>query len=354
MNWRALWDTFRDVFLREDMLWRLPNMLKVLSGYALSRVTGKPFSFGRPFMLMLEPANICNLRCPLCIIGQEGFTRPVGMMDFEPFKRVLDNAGPDLMHLTLWNQGEPFLNPDIMRMIAEAKRRNLILLTSTNGFDLEDRAKALTLSGLDEIIVSMDGASPQTYEQYRKGGDFNKVARGLQALATWKKRLGSRKPRVELQFIIMRQNEHEIERMKQLAAQWKVDRLALKTVQVRTREEAQRYLPKNPVYRRYSGFDDDGVPIMKGRMENWCRWLFLCPVVNQDGMVAPCCFDKDGEYILGDATRQSMRDIWQGKPYQNFRKAVQEGRARIPMCRNCSEGLGDMRYDREKTPAKEA
>jgi radical SAM protein with 4Fe4S-binding SPASM domain len=184
----------------------------------------------------------------------------------------------------------------------------------------------------------MDGASPETYNRYRQNGRFQQVVEGLQLLIQEKQTLHSEHPRVDLQFIVMRHNEHEIDAMEHLARELGVDKLTLKTVQVSDAQEAQEFLPKQIEFRRYL---HEGENIqLKGNPKNGCRWLWFCPVVNWDGTVVPCCFDKDNEVVLGHVFEESsLTDVWYSPTYNSFRKKILRDRNGLTMCTNCSEGL---------------
>ncbi|MFQ6092742.1 MAG: radical SAM/SPASM domain-containing protein [bacterium] len=316
------------------------NIAKALGSYLLSRLLRRPLVFGQPFMLMVEPTNLCNLKCPLCPAGSETLSRPQGKMALKQFTRLIDGSSEHLLHLTLWNVGEPFLNDSLIEMIRYAKSKNIYVITSTNGHFLTEkgRVRELILSGLDELILSMDGASPETYNRYRRKGQFQKVVDGLRLLTEEKEDLGTKNPIVDLQFILMRHNEHETEQMVSLAQRLKVDRLTLKTVQVTSGQEADQFLPTRRELRRYL-FDNGGLR-MKGRPKNDCRWLWFCPVINWDGTVVPCCFDKDNRFPLGNVFQAApLKDIWRSEKYNALRRKILAARGEIALCHNCSEGL---------------
>ncbi len=339
-RWRRPFILIRRVLTAPMTLRKVLNVPPVVASYLLSRLTGRPIALGHPFMLMLEPSSLCNLHCPLCAVGAGRLTRTQGHMPLKQFKRILDQMGPYLLHLTLWNQGEPFLNPHLVEMIRYAKARKMTVLTSTNGHFLDDgeMAEGLIRAGLDDLIISLDGISPLTYRGYRKGGDLDRVLRGIGRLVRTKKRLHSSRPFIELQFLIMKHNEHEIESFRSMAKRLGVNRISLKTLQVETLSEARRFLPRRRSYRRYHV--ENGTIRLRGKLGHHCRWIWFCPVINSDGTVCPCCFDKDNQIPLGNAfDSQPMNDIWHGQPYRTFRRRILTARDRIPLCQNCSEGL---------------
>jgi MoaA/NifB/PqqE/SkfB family radical SAM enzyme len=273
-------------------------------------------------------------------VGAGKLTRQQGNMPLDQFHQIIDNIGPYLIHLTLWNQGEPFLNPDLVEMIRYAKARKMVVLTSTNGhfLDARDRAEELVASGLDDLIISIDGTNAASYQRYRVGGDFHRVLRGIRHLVAAKRRLRSARPYIELQFLVMRHNQDEIESFRSLASRLGVDKISLKTLQVETADEARRYLPTRRSYRRYI-LEGQSLRI-KGKIKNNCRWIWFCPVINSDGTVCACCFDKDNSLPMGNVFgSQRLTQIWHGKRFRAFRQQILVARKQLPFCQNCSEGL---------------
>ena len=337
-----------DILKQPQILKKLPNIFLVLFSYYLSKATKKNFVFGHPFMMMIEPTNICNLRCPLCITGSSLMTRENGMMSQENFEKILKDSGKYLVHLTLWSQGEPFVNRQFTSMVKSAKKFGIKTMTSTNGHFLFENADEIVKSGLDVLIVAVDGASQETYEKYRVNGKFEKVYSGIKAISEAKKKLKSKKPEIDIQFIVMKHNEHETDEIRLLAQECGAQIVSFKTAQVYTQEQADEFLPTQEKFRRYE-IDSTGRIKMKLKEINFCRWILLCPVVNWDGTVSPCCFDKNAEYGLGNIFNEGgMKSIWKGKTFADFRKRVFHGRKNIPICSNCSEGLDVEIFEKER------
>jgi len=332
---------------------KIPNAITVSVSYGMAKLTGRSISAGYPFMMMIEPTNICNLRCPLCITGSKLMTRDDGMMSLDHFKLLIDEMGPYLFHLTLWSQGEPFVNRQFLEMVKYATSKGIKTMTSTNGHFLVENADKIVESGLGTLIVAVDGATQETYEKYRVNGKFEKVYNGMKAIAEAKKRLGKSTPSVELQFIVMKHNEHEFEDIRRLAFECSVQTLSFKTAQVYTAEQAREFLPSNEKYRRYEFTESGEVKTKLGEV-NFCRWVMLCPVINWDGTVSPCCFDKNAEYGLGNLFDDGgMKKIWKGEGYKRFRNQIFKKRKEIPICTNCSEGLEVEVFEKETLNSKD-
>lgn len=326
---------------------RVWNVAKVGTSFALSRLFKRDIRMGKPFILMVEPTNLCNLKCPLCPSGNGGLTRPRGTMAFDTFQKVFEEQAEDIFLLMLWNQGEPFINTRLTDMVRLATARNVPTITSTNVHYIRTRedAEDIVDSGLSELIVSLDGVTPESYVQYRVGGNFDRVLDGIRLLVAAKKTLQSSSPVIHLQFIIFKHNESEIDKARQLARDLGVDRISLKTAQVYTEEEATTFLPEKQEYSRYR-YDTDALT-MDGKITNSCRHLWYSTVVNWDGAVSPCCFDKDVHYGLGNTLDETFDQVWSGPAYTDFRNAILTDRASVPICNNCSEGLKGMFYDIE-------
>jgi len=327
---------------------RVANAGKVVTSYLLSRILSRDVRMGNPFVLMVEPTNLCNLRCPLCPSGNGSMARPRGTMAFEAFAEVFEQLAEDLLLLMLWNQGEPFLNRQLCEMVRLAKSRDVPTITSTNGHFVPnpEAARDIVRSGLDEIVVSLDGATPETYARYRVGGDFEKVVDATRHIVAAKREAKSPRPLVHLQFIIMRHNEGEISAARALAGKLGVDRLSLKTTQVYSPEEAREYLPVDGRLSRYRY--DTADLVTRSSITNACRHLWYSTVINWDGEVSPCCFDKDARFGLGNAlSGEPFGRIWAGAKYRKFRNAVLRNRASFPICTNCSEGLKGQFFDIE-------
>ncbi|HCR16024.1 MAG TPA: radical SAM protein, partial [Candidatus Latescibacteria bacterium] len=108
---------------------RVLNVAKVGTSFLLSRLLRRDIRMGRPFILMVEPTNLCNLKCPLCPSGNGGLTRPRGTMEFDAFRRVFEDQANHLLLLMLWNQGEPFINKNLTDMVRLASEHNVPTIT---------------------------------------------------------------------------------------------------------------------------------------------------------------------------------------------------------------------------------
>ena len=262
------------------------------------------------------------------------------MLKKDFFSETIDQLSRELMYLVFYFQGEPYLNPDFLDMVKYATSRKIYTATSTNGHYLtEENARRTVESGLDRLIISLDGTTQETYQQYRVGGRIDKVLEGAARVVEWKKKLGSKTPFIIFQFLVVRHNEHQVAEVQALAQKMGVDQVRLKTAQVYDYEnDPNQLIPVNQKYSRYKK-DRDGKMIFKGNNANHCWRLWHDPVITWDGAVVPCCFDKDAQHKLGDLKQQSFRELWQNKEYRHFRSQVLDSRKNIDICANCSEGV---------------
>jgi radical SAM protein with 4Fe4S-binding SPASM domain len=315
------------------------NGIKVLSSYYVSKWTKKPIQWGYPISISFEPTTSCNLRCPECPSGLRAFTRPTGMLKNDFFKQTIDQLYKDLFYLVFYFQGEPYLNPDFLEMVKYATRKKIYTATSTNAHYLTDEnAKKTVESGLDRLIISIDGTTQDVYQQYRVGGKLEKVIEGAENIVKWKKELNSKKPFVIFQFLVVKPNEHQIEEVKALAKKIGVDDVWLKTAQVYDYEnDPHQLIPTIEKYSRYKK-NDEGVVQFKNKLENHCWRLWHATVISWDGLVVPCCFDKDATHKLGSLKDKSFKEVWQSDEYVKFRRDILESRKNIDICANCSEG----------------
>ena len=302
--------------------------------------------WGWPTHLQIEPANICNLRCSLCPVT-DGMNRPAGRMDFQIFKKLIDEIGDYIFIILFWDWGEPFVNPAIYKMINHAKHKGIKTISSTNGhiFAQINHADKVIQSGLDTLIIAMDGISQETYKRYRQGGKLKLVLQGIQTLVARKRILKSQTPMLNLRFIVMKHNEHEISQLKELARSLGVDALTLKTLNIcsndtygekksnrEVREET--FLPREDHYKRFK-YAPDGKSLKRLR-KNPCKNLWNSSTIHWDGTVCPCTYDYNEKYVLGDLKINRFKDIWFSAPYQSMRRRFRANDKQFSFCYECS------------------
>lgn len=319
---------------------RVWNGVKVLASFFASIILKRPIQWGYPISISFEPTTSCNLRCPECPSGLRAFTRPTGMLEESFFTKTIDEIHKELLYLIFYFQGEPYLNPKFLEMVKYASSKGIYTATSTNAHYLTDEnAKKTVESGLDRLIISLDGTTQDAYKQYRVGGNIDKVLEGARNIVKWKKALNSNKPFVFFQFLVVKHNEHQIEEVKQLAKEIGVDEVRFKTAQVYDYEnDPNNLIPTNEKYSRYKK-NADGSFKSKNKLANRCWKMQHANVITWDGLVVPCCFDKDATHQLGNLKNQSFKAIWHNQNYHQFRGELLKSRKNIDICANCSEGV---------------
>ncbi len=327
-------------FLSKLTFKRVLNAAKVLMSFYAGRLLKRPVQWGLPVSISFEPTTSCNLRCPECPSGLRAFTRPTGMLENDFFKKTIDEIYKELIYLIFYFQGEPYLNPAFLDMVKYATGKGIYTATSTNAHYLTDEAAKKTVeSGLDRLIISIDGTTQDVYEQYRVGGNINKVIEGAKNIVKWKKELNSKTPFIFFQFLVVKPNEHQIEDIKKLAANIGVDEVRFKTAQVYEYEtDPNNLIPTIDKFSRYTK-NKDGFYSAKNKLANHCWKLQHSNVITWDGLVVPCCFDKDAMHQLGNLKTQSFKQIWKNENYRQFRSDLMKSRKNLDICANCSEGV---------------
>ena len=332
--------SFRDTvnFLSKNTTAKVLNIISITISYYLSRLLRKPFIWGQPISISIEPTTSCNLRCPECPSGLRSFTRPTGMIEYDLYKNIIDDQKRHLSYLLLYFQGEPFLHNKFFDLVNYASKRKIYTATSTTAHYLSDKiAKATVESGLDRLIISIDGTTQEVYEQYRKGGSLDKVLEGTKNVVQWKKKLKSNTPQLIFQFLTVKPNEHQVDEVKKIAKSIGVEKVAIKTAQLYDFKNGNPLMPDNPKLSRYKQ-TKDGTYKLKNRLSNHCWKMWHSTVITWDGQVVPCCFDKDAQHKLGDTRDSPLSAIWYSDSYQNFRQGLLRSRKKIDICKNCTEG----------------
>jgi radical SAM protein with 4Fe4S-binding SPASM domain len=317
---------------------RFVNGLKLYTSYQLSKILKKAIHWGLPASIAIEPTTSCNLRCPECPSGLRSFTRPTGMLQTKMFEKLIDELSNKLIYLIFYFQGEPYLNPSFLDMVAYATKKNIYTASSTNAHYLTDEnCKKTISSGLNRLIISIDGTTQETYQSYRIGGKLDKVIEGTKNIVKWKKEMKSATPHLIFQFLVVKPNEHQIDDVLKLAKELGINEVRFKTAQVYDYKNGNDLIPDNAEYSRYQK-NKDGTYAIKNKMLNHCWKMWHSCVVTWDGKVVPCCFDKDAEHTLGEVSVSTFKTIWKSASYKQFRASVLRSRSEIEMCKNCTEG----------------
>ncbi len=330
----------RDIrrFLSKTTPLKIWNWIQLFSSFYMTKWLKRPIQWGTPMTISIEPTTACNLRCPECPSGLRSFSRETGNLKSDFFRTIIDQLKGRLSYLIFYFQGEPYINPQFLDMVKYAHERKIYTITSTNGHFLNDaNAKKTIESGLDRMIISVDGTTQEVYENYRKEGKLESVLQGARNMVKWKKELNSNTPHLIFQFLVVGPNEHQIDEVHRLAEEIGIDEVKLKSAQIYDYQNGSELIPQNQKYSRYRQLKD-GTYAVKNQLLNHCWKLWHACVITWDGIVVPCCFDKDASHRLGDLKQWSFKEIWKGDAYQKFRESLLKGRDQIDICKNCTEG----------------
>ena len=323
---------------------RFTNLLRCYASYALGRL-GSVHIQHMPLFVSVEPAAACQLRCPECPVGMRTQSQITirrkqidrnrkSQMSSAVWQRTLDEVSRTAWTIQFYFQGEPLLNSALPQMIADAHARGLYTIVSTNAQAMTaELAEALVRSGLDRIIVSMDGLSDQSYGAYRIGGSLSQTKAAIRYLreAKDKFQISNLKFQIELQCLRLRTNEHEWTALRRTYRALGADRLTLKTAQLYDYAHGHPLMPSDPRYSRYT-LGADGLyhrkPISSGCFRVWSG----C-VVTTTGEVLPCCYDKAHAHAYGNIMNASMREIFSSDSADAFRRlALRHG---ADICQEC-------------------
>lgn len=324
------------IFIRKITLKKLFNFLKIKISYIISLTTRKPFRWGSPWSISIEPTNFCNLKCPQCPVGLGLLTRTKGFMDFSLFKKIVDALYPYLLNLFIYFQGEPLLHPQLIDMIKYSSNRNIFTSIATNA-QLIDYQTALKLvkANLDKIIISLDGINQNSYKKYRVNGQIINVLHAIININKAKKTLKSSRPIIEVQFLVLKTNQNQIKAFKILCKHLKVNQCSYKSAQIINFYTADFYIPTIEKFKRYELKHNQWK--IKNKLKNRCPRLWNAAVITWDGYILPCCFDKDAKYKLANINDNLNIKIFNNKSFKSFARKVLTNRKQIDICTNCTE-----------------
>lgn len=279
----------------------------------------------RPYLLIIDPCNFCNLRCPLCPTGLNDLGRPQAMMTFEQFKSYIDPHLPYLFEAYLHNWGESLINKEIFKMIEYVQSRNVGTNLSSNFVLVTDNdIDNILHSGLEYLVISLDGTSQDSYSQYRVRGDYDRVVDNLANLIARKKHLKLKTPVIEWQFIVMKQNEHQIADAELLSKQLGVDIMRFIPVgmpfEFKNRQEtANKWFPITTRGRLESHMDENQT--LRPKKDGPCFYLYRSTVINPDGGVSPCCevYRSNHDFASMTEGQSDFSAIWNNENYLSAR-----------------------------------
>jgi len=340
----------------------------------LSNVLFKPLKVHQPpIHIQLEPTTYCNLNCKSC--GRLKFIKHPKHLSPENFKRIIEQIRP--LKISLSGLGEPFTNPQLLTMIRLAKQYGCSINTTTNGMLLTPEiCGQIVKSGLDLLKISIDAATPETYRKNRGEDRFFQVLDGIRTLTDVKKRQGSVTPFIRFNYVITKDNYHEIPKTVELAEKLGVNAIYFQPLELTSIKERQEFLVGDLTYEMLSQEIAHALDVNQGCQVNtnlqdihkklplyWEKYQMqthphdpnrICIVpwfsayITLEGMVRPCCSCSQDHTNMGNILQNNIKDVWNGEKYQRFRKAIREGKRPFVICTNCvPQTLGDIvRYSK--------
>lgn len=308
-----------------------------------------------PREIQLEVTGACNLACRMCLVRyRPKLGKREGAMCLHVFKAIVDDL-PDLEKLTLQGLGEPLLAPDFDRMVEYACARGIRVGFNTNGTLLtRERAERLVAAGVDWLHVSLDGATKETYEAIRDGSDFDRVRTNIAGLVGVRQARDTERPTIQLVFVAMRRNLHELSALVRLAAELGVESVWVQNLSHSFSDtdpsggyaairrfaagEALWAEPNSDAVRRFEDAralaGELGIELRLPRLEEpppvdrpagspGCHWPFESAYVTHDGDVQPCCMVMGADRaVLGNAEGVGFAAVWTNEAYRAFREAL--------------------------------
>ena len=283
-----------------------------------------------PYNIVIEPTNSCNLQCPLCSTGIGAQTRKKGILEFENFKKLVDELKDTVLQLSLQNWGEATLVKDLPKMIKYASDNGIFTRLSTNfSVKYNDQFfKELMTSGLGILVIDLDGTDQITYEKYRKNGNLELVLENTKKAVEFKKENSLKFPIIQARMLVMKHNEHQIEEFRKISKELNVDEIELGNIQVNP-NTAKHWLPSNQefVYETY----------LKERKVTPCHWPWSGLTINWDGGVSPCCVIDDEKSDFGDIFEQGIKKLWNNEYYVSARSVFskEKNNSKSTICDIC-------------------
>jgi MoaA/NifB/PqqE/SkfB family radical SAM enzyme len=356
------------------------------------------YMLAKPFGLLLDPSNGCNLHCPGClhdVQDKKDFLWENGLLSLETYKKYLNSFGPYATHILFFNYGEPFINKQTPEFIALAKEYKLFTSLSTN-LSLPIDAEAIVNSGLDYLVFSVDGASAKTYEKYRKGGKFELVMENMKKLVEAKKKYGLSKPTLVWQFLIFNHNKHEIDLAVNTAKEIGIDEINLATpfdvsaadpeitIPAEVKSLSKRisflrnwnnssdkwekeshnnvelnYQPEKTWTTLLNSFPQNELSKSEPENKYTCEWLYKNIVMDAHGNIIPCCAPptKNRNLIFpGLLKHNSSEELFNSSMYflarqsfsdnKSYKEEIEDLETKdIPYCNECGGNNSSLNVD---------
>jgi radical SAM protein with 4Fe4S-binding SPASM domain len=308
---------------QEGVLYHCPLTLRKRHNLALQSINKRLLhrrEVALPHILHVGVTTLCNLRCPGCPTGTKALGRKGEHLDFDLYRRVVDELRSTLMFMLFWDWGEPLMHPRLADMIAHAKQSQIKTVISTSGtiFNSQDHIDRLVAARPDVVIVCIDGATQETYSTYRVGGKLSDAMATLERLADAKQRQQSVYPLIEFRSLATKYTESQMPQLLAMAEDVGADVFSVKTLRpydYRGRDIDQELAPLSENLARYV-YEGDGQRDRANRAPAYggpltCGKPLYAPTLNSDGQIAFCSYSKSDAEKFGDVSQRSFRRLWQ-------------------------------------------
>lgn len=318
-----------------DMVTKRPKGWKSLMWNSTMAQLRRPGPLMAPVHISIEPTNACNARCPVCETGKGDMRRKTGFLDEDLYKEFLDEAAPTTAVLLFYFMGEPFMHRSSYDMIRYARDKGIYVETCTNG-DFVD-AEGVIYSDINKISFQLGGMDNATHGRYRVRSKFDKAVANLERLVQLRAKHPNSSVEIDVGFIVMRHNEHQVDDFINWANRIGVDRASVIDPCARNMLEAHAYLPKD---RKYWYYDEEafarGILKPKKLPDNECIWIWNSIQLNWDGSAVPCCRDTNAAFPFGNVFEKGIKAVFNGAEATNFRRRLLDEQGDISICKLCS------------------
>jgi MoaA/NifB/PqqE/SkfB family radical SAM enzyme len=310
-----------------------------------------------PIKLDIENVSRCNFRCTMCVVSDWPKGQRGPDMGFDDFKKLIDEQY-GLVEVKIQGIGEPSMQGDIFfNMVAYARARNIWVRSSTNGslLHLNDNYKKYVDCGINELQISLDGATPEVFESIRRGADFTRIIKNCELINRYSREQNLRVTKVWT--LVQNRNAHQLVDLIDLAANlgfqdlvfsfnvgsWGLDRWRAANGEIGTEAHYDRDLVEKLMDRADErgirlGFWEMEKKYRRGSKDTLCPWPFERAMVTSDMRTVPCCtISNPDAFEMEPGSGKSFKEIWLGEAYRNFRQAHLDGE--IPeICAWCYDG----------------
>jgi len=321
-------DIFYKRFIKPDIQ---KNRYRRMTKLLVAKI--KYILFKKPYVLMVETGTICNLNCPTCPTPREIVVgaRTAKNMDFDNFKKIIDNSYKSFSAVVLYWSNEPLLNKDIANMARYCNELNLYTFISTNGMLLTEKIfKEFINSGLDEVLVCVDGFSSKTYERFRKGAKLETVKKNIETICKIKKELKAATPWIEIQYVETKQNSEEIASCIEWSKEIGVDGFrVVKLAIVQYLNDVEKLRDEFYTEKMWEERNKENFQTGKNicTQPNWQASVLI------NGQLTICCMDIKGVYSYGNLLENSFKSITNNKKYSELKRKSKK--RELSICQRC-------------------